>query len=121
MKGKAFLVVLAILILLALQSSQPQTAVSSPPSKDLDVLEKPLEPAQSTTCNSCSDCNDKLASGDYVTVTLTTNLTNIGGGCIALILGESDIVFDCDGHTIDGDDVHQHLRDGMRGVRDLHG
>ncbi|MDY7078848.1 MAG: NosD domain-containing protein [Chloroflexota bacterium] len=73
----------------------------------------PLEPQDSTgvgnvltpaqeTCNSCADCSTKLASGSYVTVTLTMDLLNVGGGCVSVYLGESDVVFDCDGHTIDG-------------------
>jgi parallel beta-helix repeat protein len=62
-------------------------------------------PDQETTCNSCADCSTKLASGDYVTVTLSTDLLNLEGTCIDLLYGESDVTFDCAGHTIDGDDL----------------
>jgi parallel beta-helix repeat protein len=64
---------------------------------------KPYAPAQ-TACNSCDGCSDKLASGTYVTVTLTTDLLDVGGTCVIIYLGESNVVFDCGGHTIDGDD-----------------
>ncbi len=62
-------------------------------------------PTQSTTCNSCADCTSKLASGSYSLVTLTTNIWNIETGCITLNHSESNLTFDCDGHTIDGDDL----------------
>jgi parallel beta-helix repeat protein len=61
--------------------------------------------AQTVTCDSCSDCTAKLASGSYEIVVLTTDIVDHGGSCISLLYGESDLVFDCDGHLIDGDDV----------------
>ncbi|MEA1908554.1 MAG: right-handed parallel beta-helix repeat-containing protein, partial [Euryarchaeota archaeon] len=57
--------------------------------------------ALAAKCNSCSDCTKKL-NGDYDTVVLTTDLTNIQGSCI--IFGADDVVFDGDGYKIEGDD-----------------
>ncbi|MBN1874698.1 MAG: right-handed parallel beta-helix repeat-containing protein, partial [Anaerolineae bacterium] len=70
------------------------------------------------TCNSCEDCSSKLASGMYVTVTLTSDLLNIGGSCIQIYDGESNVVFDCAGHTIDGDDM---AIDSDHGISMMHG
>nr|QNO54192.1 hypothetical protein HDCMKPKE_00001 [Methanosarcinales archaeon ANME-1 ERB7] len=75
-------------------------------------------PPRSTTCNSCEDCNDKLKSGEYDVVTLTTDITDHEGSCIGLIMGESNVVFDCGGHTIDGDDF---AIDPEHGVNMMHG
>ena len=62
-------------------------------------------PAQAT-CNSCQDCNNKLKSGLHLTVTLSADIINHSGSCISLRYAQySNLVFDCDGHTIDGDDV----------------
>jgi len=74
--------------------------------------------APGVTCNSCSDCSAKLASGLYSTVTLTVDIVNHGGSCINANLGESDLVFDCDGHLIDGDDL---AIDPDYGIYFLHG
>jgi len=74
--------------------------------------------AASTTCDSCEDCTEKLKSGEYDVVTLTTDITDHGGSCIGLIMGESNVVFDCGGHTIDGDDV---AIDPEHGVTMMHG
>jgi len=79
---------------------------------------RPNAPAQETTCNSCADCSTKLASGTYVTVTLTRDLLNVGGSCVITILGESNVVFDCGGHTIDGDDI---AIDPDEGIAMMHG
>jgi parallel beta-helix repeat protein len=75
-------------------------------------------PAQSTTCNSCADCTSKLESGSWVTVTLTADITNHAGTCVGLIHSESNVVFDCGGHTIDGDDI---AIDPDHGVTMMHG
>jgi parallel beta-helix repeat protein len=116
MKDKALIAssvaVLVITALLAL-SSPGLRAVA-----DSAAVEKARAPAQETTCNSCSDCSSKLASGSWVTVTLTTDLLNVGGSCVAIILGESDVVFDCNGHTIDGDDQ---AIDPDQGIVMMHG
>ena len=74
--------------------------------------------ATSTTCNSCEDCTEKLKSGEYDVVTLTTDITDHKGSCIGLIMGESNVVFDCGGHTIDGDDI---AIDPEHGVTMMHG
>ncbi|OEU73404.1 MAG: hypothetical protein BA869_02215, partial [Desulfuromonadales bacterium C00003107] len=59
-----------------------------------------------------------MKSGEYDVVTLTTDITDHGGSCIVLIMGESNVVFDCDGHTIDGDDI---AIDPEHGVTMMHG
>jgi parallel beta-helix repeat protein len=53
------------------------------------------------TCDSCKDCSDKL-NGIYDTVILTTDIIDHSGTCI--IFGASNIMFDGNGHKIDGDD-----------------
>ena len=58
--------------------------------------------ASSTTCNSCSDCTNKL-NGKYDTVKLTRDLVNVKGSCITF--GASNVIFDGNGHKIDGDDT----------------
>ena len=58
--------------------------------------------ASSTTCNSCSDCTNKL-NGEYDTVKLTRDLINVKGSCITF--GANNVVFDGNGHKIDGDDT----------------
>ena len=75
--------------------------------------------ASSTTCNSCENCTNKLKSGLYTTVTLTTDITDHTGNCIVLILGESNVMFDCNGHTIDGDDFA--IDPPEHGVAMMHG
>ncbi|MEA1864319.1 MAG: CARDB domain-containing protein [Euryarchaeota archaeon] len=57
--------------------------------------------ALAAKCNSCSDCSSKL-NGKYATVVLTTDLIDVKGSCI--IFGADNVVFDGDGHKIDGDD-----------------
>jgi len=71
-----------------------------------------------TTCYSCEDCTDKLKSGLYDEVILTTDITDHAGNCIGLIMGESNVVFDCGGHTIDGDGF---AIDPDHGVAMMHG
>jgi parallel beta-helix repeat protein len=115
MKNKALTASsVAVLVIAALLASSPESQAVA----DSTTVQEITAPAQETTCNSCSDCSDKLASGSWVTVTLTTDLLNIGGSCVGIILGESNVVFDCDGHTIDGDDV---AVDPERGIMMLHG
>jgi parallel beta-helix repeat protein len=97
------MIVLLVLTGLTLQGAGPLAIASPLAPGDLAETSESIIPAQ-TTCNSCTDCTDKLKSGLYVTVTLSVDITNHAGGCISLLLGESDVVLDCDGHTIDGDD-----------------
>lgn len=52
-------------------------------------------------CSSCEDCTSKL-NGGYESVFLNRNITNHSGACIDF--NTDDAVFDCNGHTIDGDD-----------------
>ena len=70
------------------------------------------------TCNSCADCEAKLASGAYDTVVLDTDIVDHAGDCIDLSSGESNVVFDCGGHLIDGDELGT---DPVRGVYMMHG
>jgi hypothetical protein len=79
-------------------------------SVDLSALE--------CTCNSCSDCEDKLRDPLCLTVRLTEDIIDHAGTYIGLIMGESDADFDCDGHTIDGDDI---AIDPDYGVTMMHG
>jgi parallel beta-helix repeat protein len=58
--------------------------------------------ASSITCNSCEDCSNKL-NGKYDTVILTRDLINVKGSCITF--GANNVVFDGNGHKIDGDDT----------------
>jgi parallel beta-helix repeat protein len=108
-KSKA-LIILAITALLSIALSAwrlpGSLAVGSLlETEELATKGKPSAPAQQTSCNSCADCSDKLTSGTYVTVTLTTDLVDVAGYCVVMVFGESNVVFDCDGHTIDGDDI----------------
>ena len=102
MKGKLITVGSIVVLLAAVLFLTPSS----------DVL------AADTTCNSCADCNTKLASGSWDTVTLTTDIINHEGACIGLLLGESNVVFDCDGHTIDGDGL---AIDPEAGIAMMHG
>jgi parallel beta-helix repeat protein len=58
--------------------------------------------ASSITCDSCKDCSDKL-NGKYDTVILTKDIIDVKGSCITF--GANNVVFDGNGHKIDGDDV----------------
>jgi parallel beta-helix repeat protein len=75
-------------------------------------------PEQVTTCDSCDDCSDKLASGLYDRVVLTTDILEWGGTCVVLLFGESNVTFDCAGHLIDGDDQ---AIDPDQGIAFFHG
>jgi len=70
------------------------------------------------TCNSCSDCSAKLASGLYSEVKLTANLIGVGGSCVSLLFGESNVTFDCDYHCVTGDDI---AIDPDNGIAFFHG
>jgi len=54
------------------------------------------------TCSSCADCSAKL-DGTYETVKLTTDLLDQTETCIQF--GSGYVEFDCQGHTIDGDET----------------
>ncbi|PKP54345.1 MAG: hypothetical protein CVT90_01745, partial [Candidatus Altiarchaeales archaeon HGW-Altiarchaeales-3] len=62
------------------------------------------------TCNNCTDCNDKLNNPACNTVNLITNI-NHNETCI--IFPANNKIFDCGGHTIEGDstggDIGIHL------------
>ncbi|MCK4635121.1 MAG: DUF1565 domain-containing protein, partial [Candidatus Aenigmarchaeota archaeon] len=61
--------------------------------------------SQTYECDSCSDCNTKIGNADAGdTVKLNTSISNQVGTCIDFN-GKDNITFDCDGHTIDGDDT----------------
>ena len=54
-------------------------------------------------CNSCSACNTHIqAAADGDTVRLTASISNYAGTCIDFA-GKDNIIFDCQGNTIDGD------------------
>jgi len=57
-------------------------------------------PTGETTCSSCSGCSAKL-NGDYDTVKLTADIADHDGTCV--LIDASNVEFDCQGHTIDGD------------------
>ena len=64
------------------------------------------DPQLSTICNSCSSCTSALTGGTYTTVQLTADISDQAGSCISLLSSShSGLTFDCNGHTIDGDDV----------------
>lgn len=75
-------------------------------------------PPSYTYCNSCADCSTKLASGSWERVILSVDIIDHGGSCVGIILGESNVTFDCDGHLIDGDDV---AIDPDAGIAMIHG
>jgi parallel beta-helix repeat protein len=110
MKSRAQLIVIVAVVLIAAWMALPWSgplAEANPQQSAGPVgIEGETTPNQQTTCNSCADCSDKLASGDYSTVILTTDIWNQAGSCIYMVSGESNRVFDCDGHTIDGDDEY---------------
>jgi len=58
--------------------------------------------AQAITCSTCADCEAKLNSGLFGTVYLANNIASQSGSCV-WVVGQSDVDFDCTGHTIDGD------------------
>jgi len=87
-------------------------------SKNLVDAIQSLRPVRTGYCRSCSECSSMLASGNYDIVKLVNNLEQVGGSCVSLILGESNVVFDCDGHFIDGDDI---AIDPDHGVAMMHG
>jgi parallel beta-helix repeat protein len=56
-------------------------------------------------CDNCSDCTDKLNSLTCDVVYLTANITNQSGNCIGDYWGFDNRILDCQGNTIDGDDL----------------
>jgi len=60
----------------------------------------PAEPV--CYCSSCSECNEKLAA-DCPVVRLTADIADQSGSCISQGVTFNGEVFDCQGHTIDGD------------------
>jgi len=60
--------------------------------------------AEIYTCDSCSDCTDKIASAsDGDIIQLNTSISDVSGTCISFG-GKDNVIFDCLGNTIDGDD-----------------
>ncbi len=53
------------------------------------------------TCNSCTDCSVKL-DGSYAVMKLDSDIVGHSGTCITF--GANNVVFDCQGYGIDGDD-----------------
>ena len=87
------LVVLAVAALLAISwLALPGTnALAGAGLPELHDRAGPEQAPAQVTCNSCADCTSKLASGSYITVTLSTDLLNLTGSCISLLLAESDV------------------------------
>lgn len=83
------------------------------------AAQAPVFAAESVeSCSSCADCTTKLASGAYDTVLLDADIVDHAGDCIDLSSGASNVVFDCDGHLIDGDELGT---DPVRGISMMHG
>ncbi|MFN3527521.1 MAG: nitrous oxide reductase family maturation protein NosD, partial [Candidatus Altarchaeaceae archaeon] len=59
------------------------------------------------TCDSCSDCMNKLNNASCTEVYLTANITDYSGTCINNPENFNNKIFDCQGHTIDGNDAWQ--------------
>ncbi|CEG11477.1 exported hypothetical protein [groundwater metagenome] len=55
-------------------------------------------------CNSCGDCETKLNNNSCKVVKLMQDIINQIGNCIDNSANFSNKIFDCQGHTIDGDD-----------------
>lgn len=55
-------------------------------------------------CDSCDDCTIKL-NGEYGEVYLNTSIINHTGTCINNPANFNNKIFDCQGHTIDGDNI----------------
>ena len=55
-------------------------------------------------CNGCADCASKMNNPICTDIRMTADVANHSGDCIRLPTGFQNKVFDCRGHTIDGDD-----------------
>jgi parallel beta-helix repeat protein len=66
-----------------------------------------------TNCITCEDCSAKL-NGGWNVVKLQSNIFDVSGTCIQF--GANDVVFDCQGHTIDGDDSGEDYGIYLNGV-----
>ncbi len=85
------------LALAALGSNPFFTSVRAAPEADFVLI---------ASCSSCGDCSAKLQSGTYGIVNLTTSINNHAGSCIGSGSSDiNDVIFDCNGYTIDGDDI----------------
>lgn len=69
-------------------------------------------------CSTCAECEEKLSSGLYETVQLDADILDHPGTCISLDQAESNVVFDCAGHLIDGDGLWVNP---VRGIALMHG
>ena len=54
-------------------------------------------------CSNCSDCEAALQDNGHSEVRLTANINNHTGTCIDNSANFNNKIFDCQGHTIDGD------------------
>ncbi len=70
--------------------------------------------ALSTTCSTCATCNTALNDNNYEQVNLTANIINQSGICIDIGMYAQNKTFDCDGHTIEGDNMEQSGNWGLR-------
>ncbi|MCD6477212.1 MAG: right-handed parallel beta-helix repeat-containing protein, partial [Candidatus Aenigmarchaeota archaeon] len=55
-------------------------------------------------CNSCDDCEAAIADNTYDLIKLTADISDYAGTCINNPANFNNKIFDCQGHTIDGDD-----------------
>ncbi|MEM4714317.1 MAG: NosD domain-containing protein, partial [Candidatus Nanoarchaeia archaeon] len=55
-------------------------------------------------CTNCTSCTNALNDPSCTEVKLTANISNFAGTCINNSAGFNNKIFDCQGHTIDGDD-----------------
>ncbi|MEM4318724.1 MAG: NosD domain-containing protein [Candidatus Pacearchaeota archaeon] len=62
---------------------------------------------QVCTCSSCEDCTNALINSSCTEVKLTADISNFVGTCINNPPGFNNKTFDCQGHTIDGDDSEE--------------
>ncbi|OQX17992.1 MAG: hypothetical protein BWK75_07025, partial [Candidatus Altiarchaeales archaeon A3] len=62
-------------------------------------------------CSDCSDCTNQLNNNSCAIVVLKQNITNYSGICINNPINFTNRIFDCQGHSIDGNDIFDSLPD----------
>ncbi len=86
------------------EEQEPDENPLPPEDKGSEVSPTGTNRTATTTCDSCASCQAALSSGLYDEVMLAANILNCGGSCIELT-GVDNVVFDGNGHTIDGDNI----------------
>lgn len=95
-----------VLMALLLQAAAPLVLAAENAPIAPAMYEAPFAPAQATTCDSCADCTAKLAaSAPYSEVVLTADLLGVLDRLCIDFSGQSNLVFDCNDRTIDGDET----------------